>query len=180
MKNILLVVDMQNGFARYEQTKVLKQKIFNLLQLEKFDYVIATRFLNTDNSVYERWLKWNKLKDQHEQAIDHSYLKYIDFVVDKNVYNCINQQFLDKLYEINNNQLPDKIYIVGADTDCCILIVATALFENNIRPVVLLNYCASNGGELAHNAGILCLKRLIGKDQLVDVEITEKLDLSSL
>ena len=46
MKNILLIVDMQKGFARYKQTLDLKDKILKLLELKVFDSVIATRFLN--------------------------------------------------------------------------------------------------------------------------------------
>ena len=56
MKNILLIVDMQKGFARYEQTLALNEKILELLKLQVFDSVIATRFLNDNNSIYEQLL----------------------------------------------------------------------------------------------------------------------------
>lgn len=46
MKNLLIVVDMQKGFARYEQTIKLTEKIRNLLESKSFDAVIATKFLN--------------------------------------------------------------------------------------------------------------------------------------
>ena len=36
---------------------------------------------------------------------------------------------------------------------------------------MLTSYCASNGGDKSHEAGVLCMKRLIGKGQLVDIEI---------
>ena len=62
MKNILLIVDMQKGFARYKQTLDLKDKILKLLELKVFDSVIATRFLNDNNSIYERLLEWKRLK----------------------------------------------------------------------------------------------------------------------
>ena len=162
MKNILLIVDMQKGFARYKQTLDLKDKILKLLELKVFDSVIATRFLNDNNSIYERLLEWKRLKTEDERAIDSSYNQYIDFVFDKYIYNCVNSS------------------IVGADTDCCVLTIATSLFENNIRPVVLTNYCSSNGGDLSHEAGILCMRRLIGKEQLIDIEINETIDLLNI
>ena len=56
MKNILIVIDMQKGFARYEQTINLASRIGELLNMEVFDKVVATRFLNSDNSVYESLL----------------------------------------------------------------------------------------------------------------------------
>ena len=46
MKDILIVVDMQNGFNRYEQTHILADKIIGLTNNNSFDYIIATRFLN--------------------------------------------------------------------------------------------------------------------------------------
>ena len=62
MKNILLVVDMQKGFARCEQTLDLRDKILKLLELKVFDSIVATRFLNDNDSIYEKLLKWKKLK----------------------------------------------------------------------------------------------------------------------
>ena len=44
MKNILIVVDMQKGFARYKQTQKLAKDIADLLEKNLFDIVIATRF----------------------------------------------------------------------------------------------------------------------------------------
>ena len=180
MKNILLIVDMQKGFARYKQTLDLKDKILKLLELKVFDSVIATRFLNDNNSIYERLLEWKRLKTEDKREIDSSYNQYIDFVFDKYIYNCVNSSFIQKLCQLNDGKYPEKIFIVGADTDCCVLTIATSLFENNIRPVVLTNYCSSNGGDLSHEAGILCMRRLIGKEQLIDIEINETIDLLNI
>ena len=53
MKNLLIVVDMQKGFARYEQTIKLTEKIRNLLESKSFDAVIATKFLNNRLSLMD-------------------------------------------------------------------------------------------------------------------------------
>ena len=66
------------------------------------------------------------------------------------------------------------------DTDCCVLTIATSLFEHNITPIVLTNYCQSNGGETAHITGIKCLERLIGKKQIVDKKLTRKEELYNI
>lgn len=63
MKNILLVVDMQKGFARCEQTLDLGDKILKLLELKVFDSIVATRFLNDNDSIYEKLLKWKKTEN---------------------------------------------------------------------------------------------------------------------
>ena len=177
MKNILLVVDMQNGFARYNQTIKLTEKIKELLKLKVFDSVVATRFLNDTNSIYEQLFGWKRLESEDERAIASGYEKYIDYVFDKYVYNCINASFIQKLCQLNDGKYPEKIFVVGADTDCCVLTIATGLFENNIRPIVLTNYCDSNGGSDSHKAGLLCMKRLIGEKQLSNIEITSNTNL---
>lgn len=168
MKNILLIIDMQNGFLESEHTKNLTQKIEELLKSNAFDVIIGTRFLNAPNSIYEKLFHWKKLESEAETAIPESLLKHMDYVEDKFIYNCVHTSFLQRLCQLNDGQLPTQVYLAGVDTDCCVLSIATSLFEHNIRPVVLTKYCASNGGIESHNAGILCMKRLIGEEQLVD------------
>lgn len=180
MKNILLVVDMQNGFARREQTTALIGKIKTLLQQEVFDVVVATRFLNSDNSIYEQLIGWNKLKTENEREIIPSIYEHVDYVFDKSIYNCVNCNFLQKICQLNDGEFPKKIFIVGADTDCCVLTIATGLFECNIRPVVLTKYCNSNGGPESHQAGLICMRRLIGEKQLIDYEINVNTDLKNI
>ena len=168
MKNILLVIDMQNGFLESEHTKNLTQKIEKLLKTNTFDVVIGTRFLNAPNSIYEKFFGWKKLETEEEIAIPKELLKHMDYVEDKYIYNCVYTSFLQRLCQLNNGQLPKQVYLAGVDTDCCVLSIATSLFEHNIRPVVLTEYCASNGGPKSHDSGILCMNRLIGEAQLVD------------
>jgi nicotinamidase-related amidase len=174
MKNIVIVVDMQNGFARYEQTKKLTERIIDLLDRNIFDSVVATRFLNDDNSTYEKLFDWHRLKTVEEQMINPQILKHVDCIFDKYVYNCVTPTFIQKLCQLNDGVYPEKVFVVGADTDCCVMTIATSLFENNIRPVVLTHYCDSNGGPDSHKAGLLCMKRLIGQGQMVDIEIMTK------
>lgn len=94
--------------------------------------------------------------------------EYVDLIVEKSIYTCINQNFIHRLSQMNDGDIPREIYIAGLDTEVCVLRIATALFEYNIRPVVLASYCASNGGLNSHEAGIRALERLIGKEQIIE------------
>lgn len=180
MKNILLVIDMQKGFSRYEQTKELSKKIEHLLSTKVFDIVIGTRFINSKNSIYEKLLNWSKLQSSEEIGISENLLQYMCYIEDKYIYNCVNSSFIQRLCQLNDGIFPEKIFVVGADTDCCVLTIATALFEHNIRPIILTNYCDSNGGPSSHEAGIICLKRLIGEKQLSNKEILSIEDLLNI
>ena len=180
MKNIVIVVDMQNGFSRYPQTQKLSQNIAQLLDRKLFDVVIATKFLNDKNSIYEKLFDWKKLESEEEQKIPDNILKNVDYVVEKYIYNCVNTNFIQRLCQLNGGIYPEKVFVIGVDTDACVLTIATTLFENNIRPIVLTKYCYSNGGESSHKAGILSMKRLIGERQLVDIEPTLKDELNNI
>ena len=90
MKNILLIVDLQNGFARKDCTIELVGKIKNILQQNIFDIVIATRFLNCDHSTYEQLFGWDKLKTENEREIISCIQEHVDYVFDKSIYNCVN------------------------------------------------------------------------------------------
>ena len=169
MKNILLIVDMQDGFVSCRQTKEVKKRIIDLLDRKIFDVVIATRFLNEKDSIYERLFDWKQLEQEDERVIAKDIMKHVDFVVDKYVYDCVNASFIQRLCQLNDGKYPEKVFVVGVDTDCCVLTIATSLYENNIRPVVLTQYIASNGGKKFNQAGLLCMERLIGKKQLSDI-----------
>lgn len=180
MKQIIIVIDMQNGFTNSKNTKKLSDGISNLLQRNLFDVVIATRFHNYKNSMYEKCLFWDKLQNEEEIRITEQLEKYIDLIVDKRTYNCVNQEFIKKLCQLNEGEKPEKVFVVGVDTDCCVLTIATSLFENGIRPVVLTQYVASNGGDDSHRAGLTVLKRLIGEKQLCNKDPMDLMELNKI
>ena len=169
MKNILIIVDMQEGFICDTQIKQLKNNVVELLEKNIFDVVIATRFLNEKDSIYEKLFDWKQLEQKEERHISNDIMEHVDYVADKYIYNCVNTSFIQRLCQLNEGIYPEKVFIVGVDTDCCVLSIATALYENNIRPIVLTKYVGSTGGNKSHEAGLLCMKRLIGEKQLSDI-----------
>lgn len=171
---------MQNGFTEKGRTLELAYKVQELLKAKCFDYVVATKFLNYDNSIYEKLFDWYQLKTDDETALCKDFEKYVDVIFEKTIYTCVNPHFLQRICQLNDGVFPEKLFVAGADTDCCVLKIATDLYENNIRPIVLTHYCDSNGGLESHQAGILCLKRLIGERQLFSGTISSKYDLDNL
>ena len=143
-----------------------------------FDTIIATKFINKEGSQYIRILNWHRLLESPETDLI-SNLHY-DILVEKRVYTCINSEFLDLLKRLNDNQTPTHVFVVGADTDCCVLKIAADLFENDIWPIVLVDYCNSNGGPKSHEAGKLVMSRLIGTKCLVAGKIISKEQLENI
>ena len=62
--------------------------------------------------------------------------------------------------------LPEEVTLVGVDTDACVLATAIDLFEMGIKPIIIEDCVGSSGGEGCHEAGMLLLKRSIGKEQI--------------
>ncbi|MDD3341655.1 MAG: isochorismatase family protein [Bacilli bacterium] len=171
MKKILLVIDVQNGFTRTPKTVETAKKIEQLVEEKTFDYVLATKFINQKKSPYDRFMNWQELKTEKEQELFGNLENIVDKVIPKYIYTCIDSSFIEKIKKQNDDNVPTEIYLCGLDTDCCVLKIATDLFEQGIRPIVLSEYCNSNGGKEAHNAGIKCMERLIGKHQIVKIQI---------
>lgn len=158
---MLLIVDVQNGFLS-ENTNYIVPKISQLLLSKKFNKIAFTQYFNADSSPYEKYLNWFKLKTNEEQAIARDLMPYAHLVFRKNIYTAINPEVENFL---KNNNI-DAVYIAGIDTDCCVLTSAVDLFQIGIRPIVLADYCASNGGSESHAAALRVLVRLVGEKQI--------------
>ena len=180
MKNILLVVDIQNGFISNEMTRAALSRIENLLQAEAFDAVIATKYRNYPGSPISRLMGWDLLTTDEEQELAGSVETYADRVVEKSHYSAVNDNLIQALTELNEGTLPEYLFVAGADTECCVLSSAADLFEKGIRPIVLSAYCGSSGGESFHHAGIITLRRLIGENNICCREIRSRSDIEDI
>ena len=161
---ILLIVDLQKGFIKTTELERLSKRIVELSQSDQFDFVIATRFINSPKSPFVSILNWRKMTSSPDTDLVDGLRA--DIVVDKHGYSCCNEEFDAALDCITLGQKIPEIYICGLDTDCCVLASAVALFERQIRPIVLGQYCGSCGGEEQHQAGLKCLRRIIGRDNV--------------
>lgn len=156
MTDCLVIIDIQYGFLINKETKEIPYKVRNLLKEKSFDHIVATKFLNKENSPFERFMDWH---DVMEDEIHPEILKVAEKTFDKNLYTCFNEEF-EKYIKDNNI---DKLYFIGVDTDACVLKSAIDCFERNIDFEVLVDFCASSGGEEYHNAAIKVLERTIGE-----------------
>ena len=180
MKNILIVVDVQEGFIRNNQTIKAAKKIEQILEKDIFDVVLATQFENERDSLFVRGLGWEELFSDEQRKIYPPIINKIDKVFKKSKYSVVDKNFLKELEGINDNKKPNFVFIVGIDTDSCVAKIAVDLFENNIMPIVLLDYTASNGGDESHNAGKTVLRRFIGRKALIESEISTKEELEDI
>ena len=67
---------MQTGFASCERTRLLSKRIKNLMKKRLFDVVIATRFFNDDNSMYEKIFGWKRMKSEEDRTVPYGIAEY--------------------------------------------------------------------------------------------------------
>lgn len=159
MNTLLLIIDMQKAFIN-PNTEYLIEKISNLINTNQYNYIVFTRFINTNDSIYVRDLNYyGCIGEDKELVIKPDNHK----IIDKKIYSSLNSEL--KKYIIENNIA--KIYLCGINTDCCVLKTAFDLFENEYDFYILKDYCASTNGIEKHNNALEILKRNIGNKRII-------------
>ena len=85
----------------------------------------------------------------------------------------IDHKILDKksysVYETLKEfiSLDDEIYLCGVDVDCCVLLSAINLYENNYNVYVLKDYSYCMNGEDTKSQALHVLTRNIGEKRVI-------------
>ena len=160
MKSLLLIIDLQKSFIN-ENTEMLLNRISDLLNAHKFEEVIFTRFVNSEESIWFKKLNYQECITEESKAIQIDTKN--NKIIDKNIYSALGNEL--KSYIIENEI--SKIYLCGIDTECCVLKTAFDLFENGYDVYVLKDYCACMKGIERHKNALEILKRNIGYDKII-------------
>ena len=171
MGQLLLVVDLQNGFIN-DSTKHVVSGVETLIShfSAKKIPIALTRFINSPGSPYVKWVQWSLLMEEPEiNLVDNIRDSVCDIsakVFDKPGYTAFTEEFEAFLH----NHAIDKIILCGISTEACVLKTAVDAFERNIEPVVVQDACASTDGDEIHDAGILLISKFIGRGQMITIQ----------
>lgn len=163
---ILLCIDVQNGFVN-DNSKDIVKPIINATRSSKFNYIIATQFINTKSSVYYTKLNWKRLIQEPEINLVDG-LNY-DVSYKKKSYSSYTDKFKE-IVSTKNITKNDEIYICGIDTDCCVLFTVIDLFQKGYNIYVVEDICASTGGKEIHENALNILRRNIGRNRVLKYE----------
>ena len=159
MKNII-IVDMQKGFIK-ETNCHLIEKINNYLKQNSFDNIFFTKCINDCNSPYTKLLNWNGITNKEEQEFVCDIPKNAK-ILTKNCYG-ISKENIKLFQDLGITQME----ICGTDTDACCLAIAFNLFDNNIKPIILSDICASSSkNKNIHNNALEIMKRQFGSENI--------------
>lgn len=158
--NLLLVIDLQNEFINENTDKSIENIKF-LVNSNRYDKVLFTKFINNKNNPTYKKLDYRGCMDENSKKICIDINNYD--VMEKSTYTAYNDEL--KNYIKKNNI--ENIYVCGIDIECCVLVTALNLFENNYNVYVLKDYVYSTYGENRKNVALEILKRNIGSKNIL-------------
>jgi nicotinamidase-related amidase len=169
MPDPLLIVDVQRCFLN-DFTAHLPTRIVRLIERDRPEPILFTRFVNQPESPFSRFLDWQACGTREETAIAPALRAFVEdeLIFTKPGLAGISDELIDYL---QSNSV-ERVTIVGIDTDMCVLKVALDIFDLGIQPMILVDCCASTSGLQAHLAGLAVLARNIGATNLRDAGLS--------
>lgn len=161
----LLIVDVQSGFIN-SFTHHIPQRIVRLIEQGDYAPLIFTRFINETHGPYQQFLNWHSCSCEPETSIVPELELFAQAPTVFSKPGLCGMP--NDLAEYLQQQGIKQIFIVGIDTDMCVLKIAMDIFDIGIEPIVLTDCCASTAGLQAHLAGLAVLSRNIGAQRLCD------------
>lgn len=149
--NCLVIIDVQSGLLVNDRIKKLPHKIVELVEHNKFDFVVTTQFKNRLGSQFDKLMGWYGMSNSESQEIGSGIAEISSRNFVKYGYSC----FTDEFEEFIRNNNIDKLYFAGLDIDACVLKSALDSFERCIDAEVLVNYCDTSSGDMISAVNIL-------------------------
>lgn len=157
---IILLVDIQEGYMN-EELRALPKDIEKHVKNYDYDLVIATRFINKNDSLHRSDIHIKDMtvfssKAKLVEPID----KVADIVLMKSTYTSYTSD-VAKLLEKNDVK---QVYIAGLNTETSILATTLDLFDRGIKPVVLSHLCNTTNGKRINEAALEILRIAVGDE----------------
>lgn len=169
MADSLLVVDVQLGFLN-DYTRHIPARIAELIERDRPEPVLFTKFVNEASGPYHRFLDWHACEREPETDVAPELAPHVasERIFAKQGLTGIPDEL--KIYLTDSGI--ERLRLAGIDTDMCVLKVAMDVFDLGIEPIILVDCCASTAGLQAHLAGLAVLARNIGAMRLHDAGLS--------
>lgn len=155
---IILLVDIQEGYMN-EELRALPREIEKHIKNYDYDLVIATRFINKNDSLHKADIHIKNMTVFSNKAkLVEPIEKIADIVLMKSTYTSLTDD-VKKL--LDKNQVK-QVYIAGLNTETSVLATAFDLFDRGIKPVILSNLCNSVNGAEINKTALNILRAAVG------------------
>lgn len=156
-RKVLLIIDVQVGFVKKKQQRVA-DFIQTLVNRGGWDIIIQSRWENYIGSQYEERLGYTDVGNSMEsQMLIHT---PDDHIISRTTYSC----FGPKLEKLVSKE--DTIYVVGLETDACVLGTLFDLWDHGYKFKVY-EKGVGTGAEDLQRPALKLIQRQFGKDVLV-------------
>lgn len=157
---IILLVDIQEGYMN-ERLRSLPKDIAKHVKNYDYDLVIATRFINKNDSLHKADIHIKNMTVFSSKAKLVEPIEQIaDFVLMKSTYTSLTED-VHKLLEKNK---VEQVYVAGLNTETSVLATAFDLFDRGIKPVILSHLCNTVNGEEMNKAALNILRNAVGDE----------------
>lgn len=157
---IILLVDIQEGYMN-DELRSLPRDIEKHIKNYEYDLVIATRFINKNDSLHKADINIREMTVFSSKAkLVEPIEKISDFVLMKSTYTSLTED-VAKLLEKNEVK---QVYLAGLNTETSILATALDLFDKGIKPVVLSHLCNTTNGKKINDAALEILRIAVGDE----------------
>ncbi len=160
---LLLIIDAQEGFMNEENRKITND-IIEHVKNEEYNLIIATRFINKIDSLY------NKDSYRREITMLSSKAKLVegigelaDITIMKSTYTALTTD-LDKLLKKNEVK---EVYLSGFNIESSIIATAFGLFDEDVKPIILSKLCGTMREDTFKQNALMILGNTIGKDNIL-------------
>jgi len=153
----LIILDLQNCFIT-EKTKSLPQKIKEHIETQKYDFIVFSKFINSESSNFVKKLNWNKCKISPETDIvpELSKIALQNHIFEKDTYSIFkSKEFVDFL---SQNKI-SKLFLCGLDLDACVLASIFEAFDLGFDFEILLDLTGSSTKTDIDNSAKQIIKR---------------------
>lgn len=157
---IILLVDIQEGYMN-DKLRALPREIEKHVKNYDYDLVIATRFINKNDSLHQADINIREMTVFSSKAkLVEPIEKIADFVLMKSTYTSLTEDVF-KLLEKNQVK---QVHIAGLNTETSVLATAFDLFDKGIKPVILSHLCNTVNGEKTNKAALDILRIAVGEE----------------
>ncbi len=141
-RTALIILDLQNCFIT-DKTKSLPQKIKEHIELQKYNFIIFSKFINTENSNFIKKLNWRKCQIAPEVDIvsELSNIALKNHIFEKHTYSIFKSK--EFVAFLSQNKI-SKLFFCGLDLDACILASAFEGFDLGFNCEILYTLSGSS------------------------------------
>ncbi|HEY1063886.1 MAG TPA: isochorismatase family protein [Candidatus Saccharimonadales bacterium] len=160
MKNLLLVIDLQEGWRHKSATEDAMLRAVELCKDFDGD-AIHCCFRNDPNSLFVTQLNWERFMDEADTAVIPEFAPQAVPQFWRSTYSCLTEEVLAVAKEY------DRVFIAGVFTDISVLATAMDLFDHGVSVSVVSDCVATLHGEQVHAMALRALEMAIGDNHVL-------------